>query len=213
MVTETSDSADDDWRLTAELEVADGGGELHKLIGRLRGGEHGGIVDEVEAAVPRDAVITHDGRLLFAYAADQATLAAARSAIETVLAREQTAVSVRISRWDEELDRWVQTDPPLSSEQARADTDAERDAQQPETRTMVATAGRPVRAEFERTMSAWAQRLSLECKIVEHPHLLNAQVAFTVTGPKFKVDEFARGLDAEGWAYVRAETGVMLSPL
>jgi hypothetical protein len=213
MVARTSEDSDEDWRLTAELEVGDSGGELHKLIGRLRGGDGGDIADEIKAAAPQDAVITHDGRLLFAYAADQAALAAARSAIEAVLAREHLLASFRVSRWDDELDQWLQTDPPLSAEQLRTASAAARAAEATETRTLVATSGRLVRAEFEQTMSSWAQRLNLECKIVEHPHLLSTHLAFTVTGPKRKVDEFARGLDAEGWAYVRTETAVMASPL
>jgi len=50
-----------------------------------------------------------------------------------------------------------------------------------------------------------AAELGLECKIIEHPHLLSTQVAFTVTGPKRKIDEFAKGLTAEGWSFVRGE--------
>jgi hypothetical protein len=53
----------------------------------------------------------------------------------------------------------------------------------------------------------------LECAIIEHPHLLTTQVAFTVTGPKRKIDEFSRGLTAEEWATIRTERTVMLSPL
>jgi len=99
----------DDWRLTAELEVSDNGRELHKLMAHLRGsdGADVDVIGEVEAAVPHDAVITHDGKLLFAYAADEATITAARAAIESVLAREQTVANVRISRWDHGLDRWL----------------------------------------------------------------------------------------------------------
>jgi hypothetical protein len=45
------------------------------------------------------------------------------------------------------------------------------------------------------------------------PHLLTTQVAFTVTGPKRKVDEFAQGLRAEELATMPTERAVMLSPL
>jgi hypothetical protein len=62
-------------------------------------------------------------------------------------------------------------------------------------------------------MRDYAERLGLECDIAEqHPHLLRTQVAFTVHGPKRKVDEFALGLRAQGWATVRAESNV-LNPL
>jgi hypothetical protein len=203
-------SSDQDWRLQAELDVADARGALHGLIGRLRGPD---VVKEVEATVPDDVVITHDGRLLFAYAANEATLSAARRAIEGVLERDGIRATLCISRWDDELDRWQQIDPPASDEERRTQDAADRDADTVETRTMVATSGKLVRAEFEQSMLAWAAKLRLECKIIEHPHLLTTQVGFTVTGPRRKIDEFARGLNAEGWAAVRAETGVMLSPL
>ena len=211
METEARESStDQDWRLEAELDVADARGALHGLIGRLRGPD---IVKEVEATVSHEVVITHDGKLLFAYAADEATLGAARSAIEGVLQRDGIKATVRISHWDDESDRWQQTDPPPTASEGRAQEAADRDADAIETRTMVATSGKLVRAEFEQSMLAWADKLGLECKIIEHPHLLTTQVGFTVTGPKRKVDEFSRGLNAEGWAAVRAETGVMLSPL
>ena len=78
---------------------------------------------------------------------------------------------------------------------------------------MVASAGELVRATFDQSMLEWAQKLGLRCELVEHPHLLATQVAFTVTGPKHKIDEFAQGLKAEEVATMRAERGVMLSPL
>jgi hypothetical protein len=62
-------------------------------------------------------------------------------------------------------------------------------------------------------MLDWADKLGLQCQIVEHPHLLTTQVAFTVTGPKRKIDEFSEGLNAEEVATMRTERAVMLSPL
>ena len=62
-------------------------------------------------------------------------------------------------------------------------------------------------------MLNWADKLNLECTIVEHPHLMTTQVAFTVTGPKRKVEEFAEGLRAEELATMRTEREVMISPL
>ena len=49
--------------------------------------------------------------------------------------------------------------------------------------------------------------------MVEHPHLLSTQVALTVTGPRHKVDEFVAGLQVGERATIRAELGVMSSPL
>jgi hypothetical protein len=205
-----SGSTEQDWRLQAELEVKDARGVLHDLIGRLREPE---VVKDIEASVPHDVVITHDGRLLFAYAADEGTLKAARGVIEGVLRRDGIRASMRMSRWDDELDEWRQTDPPAAAQGERAPGSAAGEGAATETRTLVASTGRAIRAEFERTMLDWADKLGLECQIIEHPHLLTTQVAFTVTGPKRKIDEFSRGLGAEGRATIRTETGVLLSPL
>jgi len=210
METEAGNT-EQNWRLEAELDVEDTRGALHDLIGRLRGPDN--MVKEVEATVSHDVVITHDGRLLFAYAASAAGLAAARSAIEDVLRRDGIKAGVRVSHWDDELDDWRQTDPPATAQEKLAEDAADRDADAIETRTMVATSGKLIRAEFEQTMRDWADRLGVECKIIEHPHLLTTQVAFTVTGPRRKLDEFSQGLIAEGWATTRTETAVMLSPL
>ncbi|HTW41115.1 MAG TPA: hypothetical protein VMD79_02230 [Solirubrobacteraceae bacterium] len=221
-------SKDQDWRLRVELDAADAGaldaaggggldaagtgGALHTILARLRGSE-GGMLKEIEATVPHDVVVTHDGKRLFAYAADEATLAQARSAIEAVLAHEAITARVSVGCWDEELDEWRQTDPPLSAAlQAHAET-ARRDAETAETRTLVASSGKLIRGEFEETMHAWADKLGVECQVIEHPHLLSTQVAFTVSGPRYKLDEFARGLKAEEWATIRTETGIMTSPL
>lgn len=196
--------------MQAELHGVEARGALADLVGRMRGPN---VVKEIEATVPRDVVVTHDGKLLFAYAADEGTLAAARSAIEEVLRRDGIEASVRLSHWDDDREQWRQTDPPLSAEEQQADEAAERDAEAIETRTLVASSGKMIRAEFEQTMREWADRLSLQCAIVEHPHLLTTQVAFTVTGPKGKIDEFSRGLRAEELQTIRAERTVMASPL
>jgi hypothetical protein len=204
-------STEQDWRLSAALDVQDGAGSLHELIGRLRGG--GELAGEIEAVVPHDVVITHDGKLLFAYAAEEGTLTAVRGAIEDVLRREQIKATVRISYWDDRLDEWRQTDPPPSPEQAASETAGEREAEAIETRTLVVSTGREIRTEFAQTMRNWAAKLDLECVLVEHGHLLTTQVCFTVTGPKRKIDEFADGLRAEERATIRTERAVMASPL
>ena len=203
-------SEDQDWRLEARLEVGDTRGAAANLIGRLRGPN---VVHDVEGAVPHDVVITHDGQLLFAYAASRATLDAARAAIEAVLDGDGVKASIRVSHWDEELGSWRQSDPPPTAEQERLEAAARSDADAIETRTLVVSSGKLIRAEFEQNTRAWAEKLGLECTIIEHPHLLTTQVGFTVTGPKGKVDEFSVGLQAEDRATIRAETVVMLSPL
>lgn len=198
---------DQGWRLKAELQDRRA---LDHLFGRLRGPD---VAADVAAAVGDQVAVTHDGRLLFAYAATEPVLLAARTAIQDVLQRDGAAADLRVSRWDEEREEWVQTDPPLTGEQLAARDAADRDGEAVETRTLVASAGNAIRSEFEQTMSEWAQKLELECKVIEHPHMLSTQVVFTVTGPKRAIDEFTRGLAAEGTATMRTDAAVMISPL
>jgi len=202
-------SEDQDWRLLAEVDAGGGRGAVDRIVGGLRGAD----AQNGEGSVPSEVVITHDGERLFAYAASQEALSEARDAIERALARDDLSASITVSHWDEELDAWRQVDPPPSEEQRRAQAAADRDGDAVETRTFVASAGRWVREEFEQSMRDWAERLGLECAIIEHPHLLTTQVGFTVTGPKRKIDEFSRAINAEGRATIRTETGVMISPL
>ncbi len=230
-------SGEQDWRLKAELDTAGGavgaggmggvgsgagamGGALEHLLGRLRGGLRGGsdvggsdVVHEAQAAMPHDVVLTHDGKLLFAYAADQETITAARRALEGVLSHDQIKASVYISHWDEELDAWRQIDPPSSGSERVREEAAVRDAETVETRTLVASSGKMIRAEFEQSMLAWADQLGVRCETIEHPHLLTTQIGFTVTGPRRKLDEFSQGLAAEEAATIRTERAVMMSSL
>jgi hypothetical protein len=202
------------WRLKAQLtEVVDTGGTLDHLLRHLRGGGGPDLVRDLRADVPHDVVLTHDGRLLFAYAADAATLTTTRHAIEGVLTREGIGASIFISHWDDRLDEWRQTDPPPSAADRQSEEAQERDAETVQTRTMVASSGKMIRAEFEQSMLEWADKLGVQCTIIEHPHLLTTQVGFTVTGPKRKLDEFSEGLQAEEAATIRTERAVMLSPL
>jgi hypothetical protein len=201
---------DQDWRLKAELDIEDRRSALDHVIGRVREPE---VIKEVGEAVPHDVMITHDGNLLFAYAATNAALTSARGAIEAVLRRDGIKASVYVSHWDEGLDRWLQVDPPLGEEEMRIEESAVRDAEAIETRTMVVSTGKLVRGEVEQTMLGWAEKLGLECELIEHPHLLTSQIAFTVTGPKRRIAEFAAGLKAEELATMRTEREVILSPL
>jgi hypothetical protein len=118
-----------------------------------------------------------------------------------------------LSHWDEELDEWRQVDPPPTAQEARREDAAERDAEAVETRTLVASAGRLVRSSFEQSLLQRAEQLGIKCTIAEHPHLLTTQVLFTCTGPKHKIDEFARAIRAEGAATLRADGILMLNPI
>ena len=202
-------SEDQDWRLTAEVDAADKRGALDRVLGRVRGPD---VVQEIEKALPHDVVITHDGKMLFAYAAREDAIEAARRVIEQVLQRDSIGAKIVVSHWDEELDEWRQVDPPLSAEQARSEAAADLDAEALETRTLVASAGNLIRSSFEQSLLDWAQQQGLKITVAEHPHLLSTQVLFTVTGPKRKIDEFERALRAEGTATLRADAILMVSP-
>jgi hypothetical protein len=202
--------SEDDWRLTAELDTADRRGALERLLGRLRGPD---FVEEIEAELPQDVVISHDGNLLFAYAASEDAIRAAREAIERVLERDGIQARIVLSHWDDDRDEWRQVDPPPSAEELRSERQAELDADAIETRTLVASAGKLVRASFEQSLLDWANKLGLDVKITEHPHLLTTQVLFTVTGPRRKIDEFEQALKAEGATMLRSDATLMLSPL
>jgi hypothetical protein len=201
---------DQDWRLKVELHTDERGGLLDRLIGDARSPS---MATEVRDAVASDIVITHDGSHLFAYSASRAGLETGRKAIEAVIRNEETEATVVVSHWDERLDEWLQIDPPLTGDAKQAEQMAQRAAETVESRTMVAGTGNLIRAEFEQTMLEWANKLGLRFATHEHRHLLTTQVAFTVTGPKRKIDEFAEGLRSEEIATVRIDRAGMFSPL
>lgn len=191
-----------DWRLVGELVEGDRHGGLHGLVERLRDPK---ALREIRAEVSDDVVITHDGDRLFAYAPGRAAIASARKIIESVLERDGMQATLTLSHYSNELDAWVDPDaPPPPAAPA---------AEGPQTRTFVATVGKMIREELEESMRSWADQLGLRCEIHEHPHLLSSQVAFTVTGPPRKLDEFASGLSAEERRTIRTEQVVMASPL
>jgi hypothetical protein len=199
-----TDPDEKDWRLQVVPQLDEPKQALGELRKRLRGGS---------SAIADDVVITHDAKQLFAYAASESALAVARAAIETTLGEQQLDAAISVSHWDEQLFDWRQTDPPLgeSDEQARERSD--RAATASETRTVVAKVGREIRVEFERSLQTSAAELGVECKLVEHPHLLSTQVAFTATGPHRKVEQFFAGLRAEERQTIRTERVVIESPL
>jgi hypothetical protein len=198
------------WRLRAKLALNDASPALHGLLGRFRGPN---VDHDVDSAVPREVVVTHDGELLFVYAADEGALKAARAAVERALRNDGIGASFDVSHWDDAFDEWRQVDPPLDEEQHAKREAGDRDALAPVQRTLVANVGREIRVEFEQSLERWATQLGVECKIVEHPHLLQTQVAFEVRGPRRKIDEFVQGLEAEERQTLRNERLVMTSPL
>ena len=198
-----------DWRLEVGLGGAEDGHGLDRLLHRISGdGEQ--IETELRTAVSHDVVVTHDGRLLFAYASGPSALSAARHAIECVLQGEDQQPKIIVSHWNSDLDEWQRIDPP--PDPGPSADPGRRDVSDITTRTLVTTAGKLVRDRLEQSMLARARELGVECSIVEHPHLLTTQVAFTVTGPRRKLTEFRAGLEAEGLATIRADS-LVLNPL
>lgn len=206
-------SDDQDWRLQLDLDEAT---DLDGLVGRVRGGADE-FQRDTKHVLGDDVVLTHDGSRFFAYAPSESSIEAARHAIESVLAQEQRRATVRVSHWDEALLAWRQTDPPLTAtedEQAREAAEEHlreqaADAVRPETRTVVAVAGKLVRKSFEQQMLNYAASLGLECEVVEHPHLLSTQIAFKTTGATRDVDEFASYVDVQARSGTRMDFGLV----
>ena len=200
---ETPEDDDRDWRLSGELEGARDDRGLRALVDGLHGPDE---VRDVRGAVGDDIVITHDGSRLFAYAFGRQAIEQARSRIEYALAKDGLNAKLELTHFSSDCDEWVDPDAPPPAESIAPPSESE-------SRTLVATVGKMIREEFEQSMRNWADQLGLRLEIIEHPHLLSSQVAFTVTGSPRKVEEFAEGLNAEERRTILTETGVMLSPL
>ena len=196
-------SADQDWRLVADVETQDGG-TLDRLVALGNGSD---------VALPEDAVVTHDGNRLFVYAGSRASADAARAVLEGAIEREDATARVAVTRWNDETGAWQQVEPPPTEDEARAQAEILRSAQRSETQTFVCKVGRWARRDLEQSMQEWAARLGLRCEIVEHAHFMTAQVAFTVTGPHHRVEEFRDGLRAESVSTMRSGAILGLEPL
>jgi hypothetical protein len=202
---------DQDWRLRADL--ADPAG----LQARLRDARH--FEHELKPLVGEDIVLSYDDDTLFAYANTQEAINETRRAIEHQLASDGLSTALQIAHWDEDLGAWHQVDPPLD-ESGLAGESRERDEHRAaadgdarvETRTVAITSGRMVRKWFETTVADEARALGVGLSIVEHPHLLTTQIAFTLTGPSDKVDAVIADLRDRAGAATRLETGY-LTPL
>ena len=197
---------DQDWRLVAELdEPEDHQGLLDRVLGRVRD-EYGKAADEAQAGAGEGVVITHDGSRLFAYADSEVALASARAGIASACEHHGFTAKYVVSHWADDLDSWRQVDPPETAEQAEATRAEDLEGETVETQTVVIRAGGTVRAVLEETMRDYADRLGLECEVVEHPHLLQTQVAFKVTGQRRKIAEFRGALERDSWTSIRADS-------
>jgi hypothetical protein len=207
-------SADQDWRLRADL--ADPAG-LHARLRDARHFEH-----ELKPLIDHDVVLSYDDNTLFAYANTREAIDEARRAVEHQLTRDALTAALRIDHWDDALGdvgEWHQVDPPLD-DAARAREAGERAEhtlhaaaqERVETRTVAITSGKLNRNWFETTVADEAREAGVELSIVEHPHLLTTQLAFTLTGPTEKVEQVVADLQARAGALTRLETAY-LTPL
>ena len=202
---------DQDWRL--RVDVAD----APALHAHLRGARH--LEGELEQIVGDDVVLSLDDHTLFAYATTRAAIEGAREAIERKLADDGLSASVALSHWIDDIEYWHQVDPPPDAEErerereraADAQVETQRDARVV-TRTVAVTSGRLARKWVEDAVIADAQERGVEVSIVEHPHLLQTQIAFTLSGPKSEVDDVVADLRARNDQLTLLE-GANLAPL
>ena len=205
---------DQDWRLRAELANP---ATLHERLRRARHFE-----DELEPLISHAVVLSYDNDTLFAYANTQEEIMRARAAVEHELASDGLSATLLISHWDPELGDlgdWHQVDPPLDADglghevrERDQHTLEEARGERVETRTVAITSGKMVRNWFETTVADEAREAGVELSIVEHPHLLTTQIAFTLTGPTAKVDGVIEDLRDRAGNATRLETAY-LTPL
>jgi hypothetical protein len=200
-----------DWRLRADIADARG------LVARLREARH--FERELEPLISPAVVLSADDEKLFAYANTRAAIDETRRALEHLLAQEGLGALITISHWDAGGEGWHQVEPPpppeeLESERRRDDeehAELERESRV-ETRTVAITSGKLSRNWFETTVADEARQLGVELSIVEHPHLLSTQIAFTLTGPTGKVEQVIADMNTRAGLTTRLETAY-LSPI
>jgi hypothetical protein len=194
---------DQDWRLRADLA------DPAAMHAKLRDAAQ--LETEVKSRVGDDVVLSYDDDTLFAYTNTRAAIDRARRAIEAQLAADGAAATLQISHWDEAISEWHQLEPPLAEreferEAKRDHEDFEASEARIETRTVAITSGRVVRNWFETTVADEARAAGVELSIVERPHLLTTQLAFTLTGPTAKVDEVIASLEQRAGQTTRLES-------
>jgi hypothetical protein len=194
---------DQDWRLRADLA------DPAAMHSRLRDGLQ--LESELEPVLGDDLVLSYDSGTLFAYANTREAINHARGAIEQQLSADDAAAKLTVSHWDDSGAEWHQVEPPLDPGEQAREAQLERqefDASEArvETRTVVITSGKIVRNWFETTVADEAREAGVELSIVEHPHLLTTQLAFTLTGPTGKVNTLVADLKARAMQVTRLES-------
>jgi hypothetical protein len=98
---------------------------------------------------------------------------------------------VRVGRWDEGLREWRQVDPPLNGQEHELDDARAHEASRQETRELSCLVGRLDRPLVQGPLLDLAHRRGLDCTVEEKRRLLSVRLTFSVTGPVYKLDEFA----------------------
>ena len=166
-------AADQDWRLRVEIE------DPTALHARLRGPRH--LERELDPLIAGDVVLSHDDDTVFAYASTSDAIEEVRRAVEQQLSQGDVRATVHVDHWDDGSSSWLA--PGAAPAAPAAPT---QDAVV--TRTYAETSGKLVRNWFETVIADEARERGVALSIVEHPHLLTTQIAFTLTGPASAVD-------------------------
>jgi hypothetical protein len=197
----------DGWRLRVELNDPAG------FHARLRDGRH--LERELEPLISDHVVLSYDDDTVFAYAATRAAIDEAREGVDNQLQRDGLTATSVVSHWDDDLGDhgdWRQLEPQPDGS-IRALEQVERDeherhearAARIETRTLAISLGKIVKDYFVTTVADEAREAGVELSIVEHPHLLTTQVAFSLTGPRGKIDTIIADLEAREHSITRMD--------
>lgn len=182
-----SPGLDQDWRLRAAFDVPHGVADVFE---RLRGRERF-LGSEIGGLLPIGVVLSRRDDALFVYASTRSGIDGARRTVERVAQAVGLIADISVSRWSGGLRAWRQVDPPLTGPEHERDDPREREAMREETRELSCLVGRLDRPLVERPILDLAQRRGLVCTVEEKRGLLSVRLTFSVSGPAFKLDEFA----------------------
>lgn len=197
----------DDWRLRVELNDPAG------FHARLREGRH--FERKLEPLISDEIVLSYDDDTVFAYAPTRGAIDQAREGVDNQLQRDGLTATCVVSHWDDDLGDdgdWRQVEPEPDAgiralEEEERDEHERREARAAriETRTLAISLGKVVKDYFVSTVADEARETGVELSIVEHPHLLTTQVAFTLTGPSGRIDTIIDDLRAREHSVMRMD--------
>lgn len=186
-VTESSPTLDPNWRLRATFDPPNG---IATVFERLRSRERV-LGSEVGGLLPSGTLLSRRHNTLSVYASTRSDIDLARMAIERVARTAGLGADVCVSRWDETVRAWRQVDPPLDGQEQELDEARALEAIRQETRKLSYLVPWTARAHVEGPLRDLAQRQGLDCAVEEKRRLLGVYLTFSVTGPAYKLDEFA----------------------